>query len=714
MKKIFLFCLLLHHITGYSQFNFSLSTDVTVMEENKLLAEPWSGGLNAPQYNTLDFDFDGDQDLVLYDRFAQKILTFAWDGNRYLYTPEYETLFPEGVSNWLLLRDFNCDNKKDIFTGDVLGIRVFLNTSTDEELSWKPYYFTTGTAQSEVLLTKGLSGLINLQLQFDDLPSISDVDGDGDIDIFNIVYGGSTIEFHENLGNCDAPDFQLVTQEWGNVAECDCAVFKFNGEKCPTSGGRTKHSGGKSLLALDVDGNNELDMLLSEAECDKLSLFPNEGTIASPVINRSSLFPGSSPANFILFPTPYYEDLDNDGIRDLIVTPNVFSKSDPMIDLRKSGWFYKNEGTDSNPSFTLIQKDFLQDKMIDSGDNTVPALADEDGDGDLDLFISANKFPSSVWFYRNTGTKESPAFQLENRDYLGLSSKDLSGLKIYLADINNDRAIDFVYAATLTTGFSELNVMVNKSATRLDFSGQSFTKIIFSITSNENISFVQVDNDGFTDILKGRINGSLEFWKNAGNLSFSLVNGQYLGIGPNVFQSSLSCTSADLNADGKPDLVIGDQTGKLRIVSDFRNAVDAATSAVDDIIFNTRTSEYDSPNLGGRLWPIAANIFNRNIPSLLIGTSLGGLRLLEAGESSTIEMEVAFYPNPVHKSENFMVKVNRGSEIEIYSTTGQFIRSVQVPASVYTPIGLEKFPAGMYLLKIHSGNKSQVHRVVVY
>src|SRR5690606_29311400 len=113
------------------------------------------------------------------------------ENNQYVPAPDYEELFPAGLENWMLLRDFNCDGKKDIFTDDVLGMRVFINTTTTPGmLTWEPYLFSTGFEgpKSNALLTKNPATNIkvNLQLQDDDLPSIADIDGDGDLDILNI------------------------------------------------------------------------------------------------------------------------------------------------------------------------------------------------------------------------------------------------------------------------------------------------------------------------------------------------------------------------------------------------------------------------------------------------------------------------------------------------------------------------------------------------
>jgi hypothetical protein len=70
--------------------------------------------------------------------------------NRFISAPEYEALFPDGIYNWMLLRDYNCDGKKDIFTGDVLGMKVYMNTTTSPgRLEWQPHLFNTGFPDSK-------------------------------------------------------------------------------------------------------------------------------------------------------------------------------------------------------------------------------------------------------------------------------------------------------------------------------------------------------------------------------------------------------------------------------------------------------------------------------------------------------------------------------------------------------------------------------------
>lgn len=106
---------------------------------------PWAGGLNATQFNTIDLNADGKDDLAIFDRTAERVITFLQGNSTYHYAPGFEIFFPEGLTNWMLLRDYNGDGRKDIFTGDKLGIKVYTNnTPIDGALTWDQFFSTVG------------------------------------------------------------------------------------------------------------------------------------------------------------------------------------------------------------------------------------------------------------------------------------------------------------------------------------------------------------------------------------------------------------------------------------------------------------------------------------------------------------------------------------------------------------------------------------------
>jgi len=709
-----------------AQFSFVVDPSIPIERDNEELPFAWAGGLNAVQYNTMDLNGDGLEDLVLFDRMADKITTFINQNNQYHYQPDYESLLPSEISNWLLIRDYNCDGKKDIFTGDILGVRLFTNvTEPGGNLEWKHRKFYDNGGASNVVLTKGFSATkINLQLQFDDIPSILDADGDGDLDIFTVRFAGNgTVEYHKNLGlenfgRCDSIDFVRQTIQWGDFTECTCGMFAFNGEDCSSLGGRIEHAGGKSLLAIDANGDSRLDLIMSEASCNRLYYLPNGGDLDNPVINTASTFPATNAAA-LPYPAAFVEDVDFDGKKDLLASPAIFTKPFFTTNLASSNWFYKNTGTNANPSFTFTQSDFLQDKMIDVGDNAVPAFVDADADGDYDMFISMNNSPvtvATIFVFENVGTAASPRFRWVEDNYLDFTTLDLFNLKIQFTDINRDSKIDLAFTATsFRDGSTRLYYIPNQNYNGLNLRLSDVTSTSFTMAGPENVLVVDVDQDGQPDLLHGRSNGALAYLRNQGNLNFQVADEDFLGIGSSVLRQNLACSVGDLNNDDKADLLIGDQTGELRILDDFRdkNNID---EIISNVVWNPLKEAYESRNHGGRIWPTIVNLNNTLNPSVVIGNSLGGIVQLRPDHAGELPEQpvIKLYPNPVAKDESLNIAVDRAASFQIIAATGQVLNEpIYLPVNSVFQYSVSHLSAGLYIVRFQIDGKSFARRLVI-
>lgn len=727
MRALALFLLLLPGV-ACAQFSYELNTSIPVTGQGGvLLKHPWAGGLNAVQVNTMDLNGDALGDLVLFERMGDLVLTFLQHNGEYVYAPEYEILFPEGITNWLLLRDYNNDGLKDIFTGDASGIKVYINkTQAGKALTWQPFQFFSGTSKGTLLLTKKEISKTALQITYDDLPSIADADGDGDLDIFVIEFpAASKIEYHQNFsveryGTRDSLDFERVNENWALVRECSCGEFAFNDEDCST-GGRELHAGGKSLFAFDADSDGDLDMLFAEAECDQLFLFENESGDNNPnsaVVNSAAPYPEAF--SLTNFPAPYREDLDFDGIRDLIVSPNLFSREFAESDFKQSVWFYKNTGTNTVPTYAPVNKAFLQADMIDVGDNAVPAFFDVDTDGDLDMFIGCyinNALEAaSLYFFENTGSSTAPEFEFVTDDYRNLSSLNFVNLKPKFADMNRDGKTDLVFSAQ-TGSVTRLYYILNSGTSAANFTG-SVSSPIFTVSSrDENIHVTDVNRDGLPDLIIGRLTGSLEYYKNTGTStspSFTLEQNNYLNLTSTVLRQYPSVTTGDLNNDGREDLVYGFQSGKITVIGDYHQSDDSDSQT--EIVYNSTSEAYISQNLGGRIWPVIANLYGTSKPEIITGNILGGLHILKhrfPNKNDAAEPVISAYPNPAHSSQPLTLEVDVPAQAQLFTVLGQ-PASGPFDIQPVQPLDLDvTHLKGVYIVRFRIRGKTYSRKIVI-
>jgi hypothetical protein len=700
-----------------------MNLNIPVEVDGNKLSMPWAGGLNSVQINTMDLNGDNHQDLVLFDRTANKLLTYINEQNKFIYKPEYEEQFPSEITQWVLLRDFNCDGKKDIFTSDPFGIIVFVNTSKPgENLTWR--LFNPGFP----LLTKGFTSNVNLKVNETDIPAIDDIDGDGDLDILNVRFVGiGSVEYHKNLsiertGKCDSLQLERVTQSYGDFEECQCGVFAF-GETCAElSGGRVQHAGGKAMVTLDIDNDGAREILFAEENCSHLYLLRNDGTLDSALIRSASSYPLTDPAIFINFPAPYIEDVDFDNLGDLIVSPNLYARTILNVDFKNSMWFYKNTGTSTIPNFILQKKNYIQDEMIDVGDYAIPALADFEGDGDLDLFISNyadQNFSSNIYFFENIGDNTTPSFKLTNSDFLGFSQFNYYNLKLQFADIDSDGTKDLVFTATeIQNGLTSLYYAPNKSKDFLAFGGQSIHSVNFTIDGNETILVVDINLDGLSDLLVGKLTGSIEYWRNTGpvgQLNYVLEESNFHGFGSSIERQSPALAIGDLDADGKRDLIVADQKGFVSIYGDL-DLVNESTVPEKEIIYSPVTASYISKNMGGRIWPVIGNLFNSDKPEIILGNVMGGIRILknDGGKSLPEIPEIDFYPNPVVQEETIIIKSDRNIEAQFFSMLGQKMSEpFWIPAHQEYSIKISGLAKGIYIARFTANHKIVSKKFVV-
>ncbi|MEM1224665.1 MAG: VCBS repeat-containing protein [Planctomycetota bacterium] len=283
-----------------------------------------------------DIDGDGDLDVISASYNDDKI---AW----------YEN---DGLQNFTLrtIDSINSNGARQVQVADIDG-------DGDLDVLGRSSVFTSGDSQAALIWYQN-DGSADFLNYFSFIGSsetgrwldseLTDVDGDGDLDVLIIFRNNfaidSTIGWYENNGS------QSFTLRTISVAVADF------------------------VDATDIDGDGDLDVLSASAGDDAISWYENDG--AQNFTTRTIDAPDVDTALDIRT-----ADVDGDGDMDLLLASSGSSS-------RGVSW-YENDGS---ATFTF--------RAIDATSAGATRPADVDGDGDLDVLVLTDV--GNITWYQNS------------------------------------------------------------------------------------------------------------------------------------------------------------------------------------------------------------------------------------------------------------------------------------------------------------------------
>ena len=681
--------------------------------------EAWVGGLNACQFGRMDLDGDGKKDLLVFDRHDQRLLCFLNRGETgaidYRFTRAYESAFPV-LHDWVEVADYDGDGREDLFfySKGWAGIAVYRNVTSEGKLAFEPVAYPYLTSWQG-------GGEVNILASEADYPALIDMDRDGDLDILTFGVLGTFLEKHRNLsveryGCRDSLVFERVDPCWGRVAESeednlmylDTCLFGY-GIVVPDEAMRHR---GATVALRDLTGDGLLDLLLADVDYPGLTLLVNGGDASQAVmVSQQTDFPASHPVRLFSMPAPFFTDVDNDGVDDLLVSP---FDPDPMAcESWESVWLYLNRGTNECANFQLYTKTFLQDAMIDLGAGAFPTFADVDGDGLTDLLVGTIGDVDSTWyqygslqthwsgrlaFFQNVGSNQAPAFRLADGDFAHLKAQGRMGWVPAFADLDGD---------------GRLEMLVGTAEGRLWLFGHDGTLLDDDFLHYDQPwsapCFADVDQDGTMDLVVGNATGKLSFYKGVSSMNdhFEWITDRWGGVDVCDHDASYYGYSVPTVfwQDDALLLCVGSESGKLFLFEGL--AADAQT------VFEEVPERWDRicpelpSHLGKRTSAAVADLNGDGQVEVVVGNFGGGLQLFNADipllNLGMVEHpdhpNIMIFPNPVVSELQVVSKEDMIETLVISDLYGRTLK-IQPVGELEAMVEVGGLPTGVYLLTL--------------
>jgi len=521
----------------------------------------FAAGTNPVHVTTADINGDGKLDLIVANYQAKSISVLLNATAPGAVSPSFgaqQVFATGGFPAAIGAGDLNGDGRPDLAIANSADntVSVFLNTTT---LGSTTVHF----AAQKTFAT--LAGPESLQLL--------DVNGDGKADI--VV---------SNL-NSDAVSVLVNTTLPGSNAPRFAAQRSFPLGNLPAA-----------LAAVDLNGDGKPDLVAVNANDQTVSVLINTSItgIAAPDFPHEQVFPAEFDSYHVAV-----ADLDGDGKPDVIRSD---SNENTLVILPST----------TAPGATV--QTFAAPMTLATGNGpSAVVAADLNGDGRLDLVV-ANEIDNTVSVLRNKTAPGTAASFAARQNFPAGENPDA----VAIGDVNGDGKPDLLVVNHGSLNTPTVSILLNKTppgATTLTFAAQKQ----FAIGDQPgSIALADLNGDGRLDIIVG--NNSSE-----ANVSV-LLNTTVPGAAVASFASQQkfatgefvwAVAAADINGDGKPDIIVGDNEGTVSVL--FNTTAPGASAptfaAAQDFVVGERTVQVIPVDIDGdgKVDIVSANYANRGV-----------------------------------------------------------------------------------------------------
>lgn len=285
--------------------------------------------------------------------------------------------------------------------------------------------------------------------------------------------------------------------------------------------------------------------------------------------------------------------------------------------------------------------------ITNSYDESSPAFADLDGDGDLDmlsgsgeytynydLYTSTGSYEYYFKYYENIGSASNPVFNSPQINPFGIAGSTYNMITPTFVDIDNDGDMDLFYGNTDGNFYYLENTGTSIAPAFGVPQTNPFGLVHFAYANILTPTFADIDNDGDFDLLSGDNSGKFFYFENTGTSSapaFAAYQTNPFGLNP-YYLGQTAPTFIDIDADGDFDLLSGERGGDFFY---FENTGTSSASAFAASQTNPFNLSIVGSSYGSRSRPTFADIDNDGDMDLMAGDSYGDFNFYKQCTPST-------------------------------------------------------------------------------
>ena len=456
-----------------------------------------------------------------------------------------------------------------------------------------------------------------------------DVDSDGDQDLL-AEEPFSYVRLYRNVGGPISPDFELIPD---SLRDDRGAPIFSDRQNIPN--------------AADIDCDGMLDLLIGRlvGTVTRYEAIGGSGATASPFRHITDRFEGIE-----IVGSP-------DGIRNGIAPaqpfgpigagPAPFSGGLPtmrhgantmaLADVDGDGdvdffWgdffepgllFIENRGSCTEPDMRYGPQQFPPNDPLETSGYNAPAFGDMDGDGDLDLLVGVlggayNPNMSTADNLLHLTQGADGGFQLQSRRFISQIDVGSESVPSFV-DLDGDGDLDLLLGNRIDPEDSATSHVFRfeNVGTPTAPAFRAAGVIDMDGSYHNSPAFGDLDGDGDLDIILGTWLADLRYLENTGSRRTPRFQ-----LADSAFVrlprgSNAAPTLGDIDGDGDLDLIVGESDGTLNL---FENAGDRTTPR-----FRLISEGYRDIDVGRRSFPALIDIDDDGDLDLAIGTETNGI-----------------------------------------------------------------------------------------